>query len=68
MMTTPSNEDSDAAWVAVFLSEAVMQMAEGEGRAITVDIVASEARTDSASFMLRFAAGPEFLVTVARNE
>lgn len=36
MMSVPINEDSDAAWVATFLSEAVLAFADSEDRDVTV--------------------------------
>ncbi len=77
MMTIPNNEDSDAAWVATFLSEAALAFADSENRDVTV---APFSETDQRpvnilsdrqveGFTLRFGSpgGAEFLVTVSKS-
>lgn len=71
MITNPTNEDSDAAWVATFMSEAVLQMAESEDRDVTVTpFRESGVLTDNEGFTVRFGkpSGPEFQVTVVRSK
>jgi hypothetical protein len=65
MMTISVNEDNDAAWVATFLSEAVLAMADSEDRDVTV----MPFPPGREGFTVRFGnpCGPEFQVTVARS-
>ncbi|MCC6889906.1 MAG: hypothetical protein IT536_15355 [Hyphomicrobiales bacterium] len=75
MMTVPIDEDNDAAWVATFLSEAVLAFAESEDRDVTVAPfnearpvnILSDHRVEG--FTLRFGppGGAEFRVMVAER-
>jgi hypothetical protein len=64
-----TNEDHDTAWVAVFLSEAVSQMAEGEDRDITItSFRQGDLLKDNEGFTIRFGrSGPEYQVSVVRS-
>ena len=64
------NEDNDATWVAMFVSEAVLMMAESEDRDVTVTpFRQGGVMTDNEGFTIRFGnpGGQEFQVSVIRS-
>lgn len=65
-----SQRDSDAAWVATFLSEALLGFAESEDRDVTVTpFREGGVLNDDEGFTVRFGkpGGSEFQVTVVRS-